>query len=164
MDETQVYVGTYAKYNDGSIAGKWLTLSDYADRGEFIEACKKLHSDEADPELMFQDRQGAASRAISECEVPEVFWEFLELEESDKEIVEAWMEAMSADLQEAMETGLENFYGSYDNETDFGEQLLEGTDRVPPHLEGYIDFERYGNDHLTGFSHGYYKNRLWVWF
>ena len=29
--EPRIYVGTYAKYNDGSIAGKWLDLNDYED-------------------------------------------------------------------------------------------------------------------------------------
>ena len=47
ITQASVYVGTYAKYNDGSIFGKWLKLSDYADRKEFYEACAQLHSDEA---------------------------------------------------------------------------------------------------------------------
>ena len=46
LSESKIYVGTYAKYNDGSIFGKWLTLSDYADKEEFYEACKELHKDE----------------------------------------------------------------------------------------------------------------------
>jgi len=31
-----VYVGTYAKYNQGSIAGAWLNLEDYSDKDTFI--------------------------------------------------------------------------------------------------------------------------------
>src|SRR5690606_41483633 len=33
--EASIYVGTYGKYNAGSIFGKWLNLSDYADKEEF---------------------------------------------------------------------------------------------------------------------------------
>ena len=41
-----VYVGTYNKYNNGSLFGKWLDLSDYPDKDEFLEACRELHEDE----------------------------------------------------------------------------------------------------------------------
>jgi hypothetical protein len=56
--EPRVYVGTYAKYNDGNLAGDWLTLSDYTDRDNFMVAARAIHADEADPELMFQDSVG----------------------------------------------------------------------------------------------------------
>ena len=40
----RIYVGTYAKYNAGSIKGAWLDLEDYADRDAFLEACRELHN------------------------------------------------------------------------------------------------------------------------
>ena len=52
-----VYVGTYKKYNSGSIAGGWLNLADYASYGDFLKACGKLHKDERDPEFMIQDSE-----------------------------------------------------------------------------------------------------------
>lgn len=55
FSKASVYVGTYAKYNAGSIYGDWLMLSDYADIEDFYEACRELHADEEDPEFMFQD-------------------------------------------------------------------------------------------------------------
>lgn len=57
FSEAAIYVGTYAKYNAGSLFGKWFNLSDFADKDEFMEACKELHKDEEDPEFMFQDRE-----------------------------------------------------------------------------------------------------------
>lgn len=51
----RVYVGTYGKYNNGSIAGGWLDLADYKTYDEFLTACYKLHKNEKDPELMIQD-------------------------------------------------------------------------------------------------------------
>ena len=46
LSEAKVYVGTYAKYNNGSLSGAWLDLSDYSDKEEFYEACRELHKDE----------------------------------------------------------------------------------------------------------------------
>ncbi len=50
-----VYVGTYRKYNEGSLFGMWVDLTACANYDEFIEVCHKLHADEDDPELMYQD-------------------------------------------------------------------------------------------------------------
>ena len=55
LSAASVYVGTYAKYNNGSLFGAWLDLSDYSDKEEFYEACRELHKDEEDAEYMFQD-------------------------------------------------------------------------------------------------------------
>jgi len=62
----KLYVGTYAKYNNSSIAGDWLTLSDYSDVEEFLAACAELHADEEDPEYMFQDYEGFPKFLYSE--------------------------------------------------------------------------------------------------
>ena len=43
--EPSIYVGTYEKYNNGSIAGKWLKLNDYEDISAFYKACTELHKD-----------------------------------------------------------------------------------------------------------------------
>ncbi len=51
----KIYVGTYAKYNNGSIKGDWFDLTDYSDFDELLEAVLKVHQDEQDPELMIQD-------------------------------------------------------------------------------------------------------------
>ncbi|MFW8253940.1 antirestriction protein ArdA, partial [Klebsiella pneumoniae] len=41
-----VYVGTYHKYNCGSIFGKWFDLTEFDGREDFYEACQALHADE----------------------------------------------------------------------------------------------------------------------
>ena len=51
----KVYVGTYKKYNEGSLKGAWLDLAEYKTYDEFLSACKELHKDESDPEYMIQD-------------------------------------------------------------------------------------------------------------
>ena len=54
----RVYVGTYGKYNNGSLFGAWLDLKDYASYNDFLGACRKVHKGEHDPEFMIQDSEG----------------------------------------------------------------------------------------------------------
>ena len=75
ISEARIYVGTYAKYNGGSILGKWLDLSDYSDKEEFYEACRELHKDEQDPEFMFQDWEYIPSDLIGESWLAENIFE-----------------------------------------------------------------------------------------
>ncbi len=77
-----VYVGTYHKYNSGSIAGAWLELADYKDKNDFIRACRELHKDERDPELMFQDYENIPSWMISESSIDAELWNYKEPEEA----------------------------------------------------------------------------------
>ena len=51
----KVYVGTWAKYNSGSLYGKWFDLDDYTSYDDFIDDALEYHKDEEDPELDFQD-------------------------------------------------------------------------------------------------------------
>lgn len=53
----KVYVGTYKKYNEASLKGGWVSLTDYKDYASFMAACIKIHKDERDPELMIQDTE-----------------------------------------------------------------------------------------------------------
>ena len=75
LADARVYVGTYHKYNNGSLDGKWLNLADYANKAEFLKACKQLHKDEADPEFMFQDWENIPSWMISESSISDEVWE-----------------------------------------------------------------------------------------
>ena len=73
----QIYVGTYSKYNEGSIAGAWLDLEKFSDKEDFLSACLELHNDEADPELMFQDYEGFPDRFYSESGITEALFDWL---------------------------------------------------------------------------------------
>ena len=57
LQKAAVYCGTYKKYNEGSLAGAWMQLNNYATWQEFDKACHELHSDEKTPEFMFQDKE-----------------------------------------------------------------------------------------------------------
>lgn len=76
--EFKLYVGTYGKYNNGSIDGEWLDLSDYNDSQEFLAACAELHKDEHDPEFMFQDFEGFPRDFYSESHANPFLWILIE--------------------------------------------------------------------------------------
>ena len=69
----RVYVGTYAKYNSGSIEGAWFDLEDYRNKLEFEHACQELHG-AGDHEFMFQDHVGIPDRHISESYLSGDVW------------------------------------------------------------------------------------------
>ncbi len=83
MDKTEnkinpaIYVGTYGKYNSGSINGAWLKLRDYKTIEEFYAAAKKLHSNEYDPELMFQDYEDIPKAFIGESHIDPVIFDLI---------------------------------------------------------------------------------------
>ena len=53
LDNFKIYVGTYKKFNEGSLFGKWFTLADYSDYNELLKAMKLVHQDEQQPKFMF---------------------------------------------------------------------------------------------------------------
>ena len=84
LSEARVYVGTYGKYNNGSLFGAWLDLSDYSDKEDFYEACRELHKDEEDAEYMFQDWENVPENLIGESWISENFFTLRDAVEARK--------------------------------------------------------------------------------
>ena len=133
----QVYVGTYAKYNNGSIAGAWLNLEEYKDKEEFYAACAELHKDEEDAELMFQDFEGFPEKFYCESGLPEELFDWLALDDNEKEILEAYIEA-TGDASATLDNANDAYYGHFDSDVDFTQQLLEDCGDRPKDLPNYI--------------------------
>jgi len=148
MKNAKVYVGTYAKYNSGSLAGKWLTLTDYSDQDEFIEACKELHKDEDDPELMFQDTENLPDALYSESEIDSEFWEVVnELDDSEDE---AWGLFATATGEKTVERLRECYMGKWNSEEEFVQEQMDQLGSIPEHLEYYIDWSKMARDWFMG--------------
>ena len=149
--EMRVYVGTYAKYNNGSIYGAWLALTDYADRDEFIEVCLELHKDETDPELMFQDWEGIPDNLISECTIHESVWELMDaFNEHGREAVVAYIEEFGEWGDSAFR---DRYHGEYESWEAMATELLEDTgelDDIPERLRYYFDYDKYARDIRLG--------------
>ena len=156
--ETKVYVGTYAKYNNGSLSGEWLTLSDYSDKEEFLEACKTLHNDEEDPEFMFQDIDGEDFGMVSESDIDEEFFNLVNLlDDDDVDVYAAYRKNFDGDWNACQDA----YSGKYESDEDFAEDMAEQCgmlqDRVSwPYT--CIDWERAARDLMYGYveENGYY--------
>jgi antirestriction protein len=157
MTTPQIYVGTYAKYNNGSIEGAWLDLTNYSDKNEFYVACAALHSDEEDPEYMFQDWEGIQDQFISECHIDEKFWEFQELttdwDEDRISAFQLWIDhtGSSDSISEQIENFEESYRGIYDCERAYAEELAEELGYISAMEKSgisvnYFDFEQFAND------------------
>lgn len=162
-DTPAVFVGTYHKYNNGSLKGAWLDLEQFSDYDEFIEVCKVLHNDEDDPEFMFQDFQGFPRAWYDESSLREDFdniIEYAQLDDDDKQIVEEFAE-WSGEYN--IERAKDAFIGVYDSEEDFAEQMvnecydLEG---IMGNLSYYFDYSKYARDLFM--SDYYYSSNGYV--
>jgi antirestriction protein len=154
--EFRVYVGTYAKYTEGSIEGAWLDLADYAGKADFITACRELHKDEEDPELMFQDYEGVPSSMMSECSIEEAVWSLMDCDDMEKAI--AYISLFGEWDAEDCDN---KYYGKYSSDTELAEDYAESCGMlsdVPENLRRYFDFEAFGRDLAYDFSeeNGYY--------
>lgn len=166
----RIYVGTYAKYNNGSITGEWLELSAYADKEEFLEACAKLHSEESDPEFMFQDMEGIPDGMATESSISDELWDWLALDEDDRELLAVYRDNVnqSGDIDEARDA----FAGKCESEEDWASEFLDDTgffDDIPKGIretvEMYFDFAAYARDarlngDITFVEYGY--RDIWV--
>jgi antirestriction protein len=117
----KIYVGTYNKYNNGSIAGAWLALNDYNDAEQFIDACKELHKDEIDPELMFQDFDDIHKNYCNECiDMQEVYYYADTCNGGDKEVIDAGL-----DCEIPLDSIMNAYQGQYDSDSDFAYDMAE---------------------------------------
>lgn len=144
-----IYVGTYAKYNDGNLYGAWIDLTKCADVDEFLEVCKTLHDDEADPEFMFQDFECFPKSLYSESmcnEELEKLFEWVELDEDDREMVgEYWDEVDEhTDIQRIKDSCV--YHGDFDDYAyDAAEEMI-ACSNAPECVSRYFDYEAWGRD------------------
>lgn len=148
-----IYVGTYAKYNNGSIAGKWLNLEDYTDKEEFIDACLELHKDEEDPELMFQDWEGIPEAMVSECSIDEAMWELMvAYGEHGQEAVEAFVSIFGEWDADAFN---DRYQGEWADDETFADNFIESTGMladVPDSIARYFDYSAFARDLMYDYS------------
>jgi antirestriction protein len=128
----RLYVGTYRKYNEGSIFGKWLDLDDFEDYEAFVTACKELHKDEADPEFMIQDYEGFPEEFYNESGLPtEETFDFLksladELDETEAEAFADFCDNLGKTniSTDALDQFREAYQGEF-SEKEFAEHIAE---------------------------------------
>ena len=118
----QVYVGTYAKYNNASIKGEWVDLEDYDTEDAFYERCAEIHADEEDPEFMFQDFEGFPKDYYGESGLDAEIWEWLELDDDDREL---WAAAQACFGEISFKNAQDAFQGQYDSDEEFAQEMAD---------------------------------------
>lgn len=170
LQQFQIYVGTYNKYNSGSIQGGWIQLSDYANYDELLQAMRELHQDEDDPEFMFQDYECSEffikQKLISECHLSANIYEIAEQIDNsdfDFEIVEAYADCMGYyhdKVDELLESLSDSYNGEFESDEDFAQTTLEQDGSIPENLPSYIyiDWETTARNLMYDYmsSNGYY--------
>jgi antirestriction protein len=147
----RVYVGTYAKYNSGSIAGAWLDLEDYGDAESFASACRALHADESDPELMYQDYEGFPRVFYGECSIDPAVWDWLALDDGDRELLAVYQDGVDGEAD--FETARDRYMGRFDSEADWAADFIDDCGMLadmPENLRCYFDYEAYARDARLG--------------
>lgn len=159
FSQAAIYVGTYAKYNAGSLFGKWFNLSDFTDKDEFMEACKKLHKDEDDPEFMFQDRENIPEELVSESWISEKFFELRDkvedMDATEQEAFSVWLDYESRDLSKDDVDDLvkkfeDDYIGKYDEEEDYAREVVEQCYEVSDFVLNYFDYAAFARDLFNG--------------
>ena len=150
-----VYVGTYHKYNCGSIFGAWLNITAFADYEEFIAVCRYLHRDEADPEFMAQDFTDFPEEWYTEGFMSErefyLIQAYAELNDDEREAFEVYVSAFgsSRDDISIFDNFREAYNGKWSSEEDFAEQLAEDCCMLhgaPESLKMYFDYKAFARD------------------
>ena len=163
-----IYVGTYAKYNNGSIYGEWVDITKYNTIESFYEKCENIHKDELDPEYMFQDYEYIPKNLVSESWISKAVFQIIKLVKDEDERI-AFLEYIdnkgynyeSDDIDEAYNNFKESFVGKYSNMQDYFDEELD--ERLDNELEDndlryYINYKQYYENNKQDYfytSNGY---------
>jgi antirestriction protein len=158
----QVYVSTYAKYNAGNLKGAWVDLETYDSEESFNEHIAALHSDEIDPEYMIQDFEGFPREFYSESGLDSRVFEWLELDDSDRERVTAFLDCFG-DTNDIFNDSESAFVGSYDSDSDFAYETVASCYNLEAPLMDYFDYDKFARDLMIDHSssNGLYFSSNW---
>ena len=148
----KIYVANLAKYNSGILKGEWLELPMEAE--ELQEALKDILGN--DEEVAIHDYENDLGYSIHEydniTELNELAERLEALDTEGFKVIEAYMECMSNNLEEALDCYEEwNFtvYNGCNDDSDLGYYVVDnglfGVE-IPDSLSMYIDYEAIGRD------------------
>lgn len=172
MTSIRIYVGTYKKYNEGSLFGRWIDLNDYSDFKELKDEMFNLHKDEEDPEFMIQDFECSEAikelGLINESYISDEIYNVIEAINNcsyDEEIIESYINCNGVydSIEEIIEKVEEAYSGEFFSDIEFVQELLESTGDIPENLPNYIhiDWERTARDIMFDYStdnNHYFRN------
>lgn len=149
-----LYVGTWHKYNCGSLNGRWWYLCNYASLEDLLDDIADYHNDEHDPEFMVQDWDnlpyGVTASDMGECLDVRRLEMLFELAESDeKELVEDFLGTGESlfdyeDFDALLEAAQEKCVGSLNQDSwnpfrDWAVEYFCEVNKVPERIACYLD-------------------------
>ena len=154
LNEARIYVGTYAKYNNGSLQGEWVELADFYDLDGFMERCAEILEDEEEPEYMFQAWEEIPDGLIDESHLEENFFELRDeldrLNDTEKEAFWVWADGNNAHLTQDAYSLVKSFQsdyiGNYASKEDFAEELAKMENELSDFALSYFDFSKYADN------------------
>lgn len=145
-------IATHGASTTAALYGQWIDLTGFSDFDEFYNYCCALHTDEQDPELMFQDYENFPEAYYDECLSRNEFnkiQEYTEMCDSHKkEAVDAYISLYGDDCLQDFD---ERYQGEWDSEEAFGEYLFDecycdSLRCLPSNIRGYIDYAAFSRD------------------
>ena len=164
----RVFLTNMGKYNEGELVGEWLELP--ATEKDLQEAFQRIGIDGVEYEEYFftdweTDIEGLRLAEHMDLEeLNELAAKYEDLQDCEKEIVQAIMELEGYDLEEAIEVR-EHYSlltGVHTNE-DLGHFWLfeEGIYDIPDFIANYIDCEKFGRD-IAMEADGGFTSKGWL--
>ena len=160
-NEPAVYVGTYGKYNSGSLFGAWVDIASFDDYEEFMEYCRALHADEDDPELMYQDFENFPRAWYDEGGMGEEVFDMIKhyAEADDRDAIDAYLSCTGASDLEDFE---DRYMGHWSSREDFAWSIFDDcyAGQLPEFAQRYFDIEAFTRDLFYDYSeeNGYVFN------
>lgn len=166
LDTMCIYVGTYKKYNEGSLFGEWLNLADYSSYDELLKVMKELHNDEDDPEFMLQDHENCSFfeklGLIGESYISDEMFEIVyQINDSghDLDVFEAYVDCVGKMDFQGVYEGVVNYYmGEYSSDEYFVQEVYKND--IPFGLPNFvvIDWESTARNIMYDYfeSNGHY--------
>ena len=139
-----VYVGTYNKYNCGSLDGAWVDLESFHNEKELMDFLYRLHADEEDPEFMVQDFMNFPKKFYSETMNENDFkelYKWLNLEEEEREMCAEYWDEIYEDASVDEITDSLVYSGNSDDY--FDELAEEELQNVPDALKFCFDYVKW---------------------
>ena len=148
-DCASVYVGTYHKYNCGSLKGAWVNLESFDDEDELMEFLRRLHADESDPEFMMQDYMNFPRRFYSESMNKYDFaklYEWLNLDDEQRQMCQEYWDEIDDSANISYITDNHIYSGNAD---DFFDEMADeelSMCHAPEFIRNYFDYESWRRD------------------
>ena len=158
-DNPRIYVSTYAKYNDGSLEGEWVDLTDFDTYEDFVDYCSELHKDENDPEFMVQDFENFPKKWYHESGLPtedefNKINEYYLMSDIEKSAYETFIDYTD---NEDIDDFHEAYQGQFESASDFAYDLVDslGWDGIGSNaIDMYFDYDAFGRDIMMDYHIG----------